>query len=121
MSHQDGLVNFGLSEPRSFVRGKKDFDGDAFPPPFGDPDLAVPSFADGIDHVDLFGDGSLDEKGKPRTGTRALFEKLREGAAVERGQVSPVRIVTGGSHVFSMARIFSFLETKVDESDEYDK
>lgn len=68
MSHQDGLIDLRLSEPAGFLSGEEYFDGHLLSPPAAQPHLAVPTFPDLTDHLDLLGDGPLHLSGQERTG-----------------------------------------------------
>ena len=74
MSHQDGLVDLRLSEPAGFLSGEEDFDSYLLSPPAAEPHLAVPTFPDLTDHLDLLGDGPLHLGGRERTKERAGWD-----------------------------------------------
>jgi len=59
MSHQEGLINFSLSEPALFLCGEKHFDGHSLSSPSAHPHLSVSPFPDLLHHLNLLGDGSL--------------------------------------------------------------
>lgn len=59
VSHQEGLVDFRLSEPALLLRGEEDLDGHPLAPPLAHPHLPIPALPDLLDHLDLLGDGSL--------------------------------------------------------------
>lgn len=59
MSHQEGLIDFRLSEPTLFLGGEEDFDCHPLSSPLAHPDLSVSPFSNLLDHLYLLGDGSL--------------------------------------------------------------
>lgn len=58
--HQEGLVDFRLSEPAFLLRGEEDFDGHSLSSPLAHPHLSVSAFPDLLHHLDLLSDGALD-------------------------------------------------------------
>lgn len=64
VSHQEGLVDLGLSEPALLLRGEEDFHGHPLPSPLAHPDLPVSTFADLLHHLNLLGDGPLHLESK---------------------------------------------------------
>lgn len=59
VSHQEGLVDLGLSEPALLLGGEEDFHRHPLPSPLAHPDLSVSTFADLLHHLNLLGDGPL--------------------------------------------------------------
>lgn len=63
MSHQDGLINLGLSGPTGLIGGEEHFDGNLFTPPLPHPHLSIAALAYLLYHLDLFSYRSLDLRG----------------------------------------------------------
>lgn len=59
MSHQEGLIDFGLSEPALLLRGEEDLNGHSLASPLAHPDLSVSPFSNLLDHLNLLGDSAL--------------------------------------------------------------
>lgn len=79
MSHQDGLIDLGLSGPTGLVRGEEHFDGNLFTPPLSHPHLSIAALAYLLYHLDLLSYSSLYLRGNT---TKKLF---RFGVLVQIG------------------------------------
>ena len=62
MAQHNRLIDLRLPEPRSFLPGGKDFDGDIFSSPSSLVDFPVAAFTDALNQRDLSGDGALNEQ-----------------------------------------------------------
>ncbi len=60
MPQEYGLVELSFAEPARLLCREEDLDGHVFSAPFPLPHLAVATFSDAVDQVDLLGDSSLD-------------------------------------------------------------
>ena len=82
-----------------------DLDRDVFAAPLAEPNLAVAASADFPDHLDLPGDGSLDEVRESRPGTGSLLDQIGQRSAVNAG----FRVLSGGRHVLLLPEVLSLL------------
>lgn len=64
VAHKGRLVNLRFSEPAGLLGGEEHFGRHVLSPPLGQPHLAVAAFADGLDHLQLLGDGALHQQRK---------------------------------------------------------
>lgn len=62
VSHQDCLIDLRLTEPAGLLAGEENFDGHLLASPAAQPHLAVATFSDLTNHLDLLGDGPLHLK-----------------------------------------------------------
>ena len=60
MSHENRLVDLGLSEPAGLLSGEEDLDGHLLPTPAAQPHLPVAALANQTHRLDLLGYGALD-------------------------------------------------------------
>lgn len=62
VSHQDRLIDLSLTEPAGLLAGEEDFDGHLLASPAAQPHLAIATFPNLTNHLDLLGDGPLHLK-----------------------------------------------------------
>ena len=60
VTKEDRLVEFGLAEPACLLRREEDLNGDVLISPLALPDLAIATFSDAVQKVDLLCDRSLN-------------------------------------------------------------
>ena len=82
-----------------------DLDRDVFAAPLAQPNLAVAASADLSDHLDLPGDGSLDEVRESRPGAGSLLDQVGQGSAVN----ARFWVLSGGRHVLLLPEVFPLL------------